>query len=566
MKKKHYLLLPLLMAFLCLGRNAKAQTITIDSMMNFSDSSCLGVTFYLQTSAYVSGLNVKSYFGDGTMITTTITSSGYAFFGHSYTAPGTYTVKHVLCIGTARIDSSIKSREYLYCETFCGKIYQDLNSNCVYDSATESFVNQPFVIEVSKGGVPIDTVTATSGIYYKMIGSVGDIFRYRILSSPAGVNVTCPSSGILYDTLHYYVNDHVVKYFGVACTGTSAVNASVYGTTRTGRHSYISEVIVGNAYCTPQNVTLTMHKSAKYGTINNIIPTPTSIVGNTITWNFTGVSLMNPVHVTVHYEQTPWNIVGDTVHTNFAITHIAGDTVTSNDSINVVDTVTGSFDPNDKAVSPQGWLVPGPSTKLTYTVRFENTGNDTAFNVHIMDTLSSNLDVKSLNIVASSAIMNLAVLQNGTQNIVKFDFPDINLLDSSHHGLCDGMVIFTINTKPGLAFGTAVDNRAGIYFDFNDVVMTNTVRNVVGIPTGTGTMSNKAPLNVYPNPANDELTVDVAGDYTSLSIADAVGRVVITQKIGAGPNKVKVGALSPGIYLLTLRGEDGVQTQKFQKL
>jgi uncharacterized repeat protein (TIGR01451 family) len=297
----------------------------------------------------------------------------------------------------------------------------------------------------------------------------------------------------------------------------------------------------------------------------SITPTPTSIVGNTVTWNLTGVSSTAPVNVYVYYERTPYLIVGDTVHTEFAITHIVGDTVSSNDTINVVDTVSGSFDPNDKAVSPQGWLVPGPSTKLTYTVRFENTGNDTAFNIHIMDTLSDNLDVKSLNIVASSAIMNLAVLQSGAQNIVKFDFPNINLLDSSHHGLCDGMVIFTIDTKPGLAFGTAVDNRAGIYFDFNDVVMTNTVRNIVGIPTSVGTMSNRAPFSIYPNPVNDELTVDVASGYTSLSIADAVGRVVITQKIISGSNKVNVGLLPPGTYLVTLRGEDGIHTQKFQK-
>jgi len=70
--------------------------------------------------------------------------------------------------------------------------------------------------------------------------------------------------------------------------------------------------------------------------------------------------------------------------------------------------------------------------------------------VSVYDTLSDNVDITSLRIVAASAVMNIAILNDGTHNIVKFDFPKINLLDSSYHNQCNGMVIFKINTLNGL--------------------------------------------------------------------------------------------------------------------
>ncbi len=86
----------------------------------------------------------------------------------------------------------------------------------------------------------------------------------------------------------------------------------------------------------------------------------------------------------------------------------------------------------------------------------------------------------------ASAAMNVAVLKSGTYNVFKFDFPNINLLDSSHHGQCTGCVIFNIKTKPGLATGTAISNHAGIFFDDNPVVLTDTAVNVIGLSPITG--------------------------------------------------------------------------------
>src|SRR5205814_3315952 len=71
---------------------------------------------------------------------------------------------------------------------------------------------------------------------------------------------------------------------------------------------------------------------------------------------------------------------------------------------------------------------------LEYTIQFENTGNAPAENIAVLDTLPANLDLKTLDIVASSAAMNLAIIKSGGYNIAKFDFPGIHLRSEERRG------------------------------------------------------------------------------------------------------------------------------------
>jgi uncharacterized repeat protein (TIGR01451 family) len=67
--------------------------------------------------------------------------------------------------------------------------------------------------------------------------------------------------------------------------------------------------------------------------------------------------------------------------------------------------IFGAYDPNDKQVFPIGFtnqnIIP-PNTKLEYLVRFQNTGNDTAFTVFVIDTLDSNLNPESFEMGTAS--------------------------------------------------------------------------------------------------------------------------------------------------------------------
>jgi uncharacterized repeat protein (TIGR01451 family) len=175
---------------------------------------------------------------------------------------------------------------------------------------------------------------------------------------------------------------------------------------------------------------------------------------------------------------------GDTVVSKITVGPAAGDIDTSNNTITRNDTVRTSYDPNDIAVSPEGYIL--PCAKLTYTVRFENMGNDTARNVSVYDTLSADVDPSTLQIVSATAPMYVSVINDGVRNIAKFDFPGINLLDSSQRAFNNGMFVFSVNARNPLADGTTIMNRVGIYFDENPVIMTNSVTNTIGMAPITG--------------------------------------------------------------------------------
>ncbi|MEZ4888788.1 MAG: hypothetical protein R3E32_28940 [Chitinophagales bacterium] len=143
-------------------------------------------------------------------------------------------------------------------------------------------------------------------------------------------------------------------------------------------------------------------------------------------------------------------------------------------------TIIGSFDPNDIQVSPTGVTEKHfieESTKLTYKIRFQNTGNDTAFRVMVVDTLPRELEGATLNLGSSSHDYTFDILFG---NLLVWTFNDILLPDSTtNEAESHGFVQFSISPKAGLEMGTKIENKADIYFDFNAPVATNQVFNTV---------------------------------------------------------------------------------------
>ena len=180
-----------------------------------------------------------------------------------------------------------------------------------------------------------------------------------------------------------------------------------------------------------------------------------------------------------------------------------GDSVPENNVLELDLLVTGSFDPNDKAVSPKGEGVAGHITRadsiLNYLIRFQNTGTDTAFTVVVLDTLDIDLDIRTLVPGASSHPYDLNVLDG---NILEFRFENIMLPDSNiNEPLSHGFFLYDIHTKPDLPYFTSFENSAAIYFDFNEPVITNTVVNTLTMPVGVAVIPEKnLAVNVQPNP------------------------------------------------------------------
>lgn len=144
--------------------------------------------------------------------------------------------------------------------------------------------------------------------------------------------------------------------------------------------------------------------------------------------------------------------------------------------------VSCSFDPNDKLVTPQGYGAAGAvdidTDWLTYTVRFQNTGNDVAYNVVIRDTLDADLDWSSLWIAATShPLTSITVNEAG---LATFTFNQINLSDSlANEPQSHGFIKYRLAPVNGAPHGTQIQNTAYIYFDLNSPVATNTVLNTL---------------------------------------------------------------------------------------
>lgn len=141
-----------------------------------------------------------------------------------------------------------------------------------------------------------------------------------------------------------------------------------------------------------------------------------------------------------------------------------------------------SYDPNDKAsstigVSKDSFLLQTDTSALKYLIRFQNVGNDTAYNVEIVDQLSEHLDVSTFKYLGSSHEPNISIT-DGME--LKFDFQNIMLPDSGTNQLgSNGFVNFSIKPKANLIHRTNITNKAAIYFDFNDPVITNTTSDVI---------------------------------------------------------------------------------------
>jgi uncharacterized repeat protein (TIGR01451 family) len=220
----------------------------------------------------------------------------------------------------------------------------------------------------------------------------------------------------------------------------------------------------------------------------------------------------------------------------------------------------GAFDPNDKSATPEGvkdehYIWPG--TELDYKIRFQNTGTDTAFTVAIRDTLPEWLDVATFRPGAASHAYNWDVSGPG---ILTFVFENILLPDSNvNEAASHGFVTFKITPTDSTSLGTVLENRAGIYFDFNDPVITNTVFHTVdtgflayNMVDAVLEMKTFSSISVSPNPAGDWTRISLPGHIFkngSVRLSDVYGRLVRQQKFQGESLVLQRTNLPSGIYV-----------------
>ncbi|MBL0343509.1 MAG: T9SS type A sorting domain-containing protein [Bacteroidetes bacterium] len=190
---------------------------------------------------------------------------------------------------------------------------------------------------------------------------------------------------------------------------------------------------------------------------------------------------------------------------------------------------------------------------------FQNTGNAPAQHIVITDTLDSKLQEATFTYLGSSHDPFTQIVGN----VVKFNFPNINLPDSTNdEPNSHGYVQYKVKIDQGLLLGQIIENNAAIYFDFNAPVITNTTLTTIVIPTDVIEIAEDL-FSVYPNPSYEKLTIrSTSSGLHHLILTDVAGRIVYKKEFSGNEFNFNVSEFASGMYFLNLESEEKSEVLK----
>ena len=271
--------------------------------------------------------------------------------------------------------------------------------------------------------------------------------------------------------------------------------------------------------------------------------------GNTITWTLDQFSPLDVFNFEIIVKTDLLTPAGAPIQI-VAETPFPTDAHAADNTYYLQETVVSSYDPNDKVVSPEKISPPElTNAPLTYTIRFQNTGNAATEFVFLQDTISPLLDLSTLQVVASSHPVRVKFK---AERLVEFIFSPLSLLpESESESGSQGFVRFTIRALPNLQIGEVVANTAYIYFDYNQPVITNTVGTEI---KAVQTVSVETlPIEIAPNPTKLSAILKVPVPKSAsgiLYLYNPMGQQVLQQTTLDNQCIVSVQAFPAGIYTI----------------
>jgi len=369
-----------------------------------------------------------------------------------------------------------------------GRSYFDADQNCAFNSGDISQPNIRMQLYLNNNLVQ-ETFTVAGG-YYSFDTDSMTVYETRLDTTDIPFSVICPASDAYPDTISAGDSLKYNRNFVLKCEAGFDVGAwSVVGVNGFRPAGYTRVNIgagdISNYYgvhCAAGiggTVSVVLNGSVSYISPAPGAIAPTSVSGDTILWNIADYGTTNlsaSFNIIVQTDTTA--AIGSQVCFSVNVTaSSAGDNNLSNQSLIHCFTVVGSFDPNEKEVSPVGGVDVGGNRWLTFTIHFQNTGTAPAEHIYIMDTLDADLDISTFQLLGYSHPTVVQIFEGG---IARFSFPNINLPDSnSNEPASHGYIQYKIKLQNGLPLGTQFQNTAYIYFDFNPPVVTNTTINTL---------------------------------------------------------------------------------------
>jgi uncharacterized repeat protein (TIGR01451 family) len=540
--------------FMLGGFQSYATTLQVDAV-NLSSlltpTSTSWPTFLVETDLNGNALN-----GNVTYLNDAVQAFGCDNSGNAYIGGYHNTYER---FGSFAITGSAVAQKYFYVAKYSnknnllsGKTYYDLNSNNMFD-AGDLLYNGAVITRSST-----DTLTSYSGYSYKTFPPAGT-YTTGLAAPPLYYNYT-PVTYVNTFTANFGQTDTTRDFILQPVSNQNDIKVMTSGTpfNRPGFSAYM--------YATIKNIG-TINKSGVAQvsldanlTYMNTFPAAMSASGNTINLAYTLTPTQSKTYL-ISYSLAPSVPVGINLLTILTATN-AGDLTIANNTDSLKRITTASYDPNEKEVSAPASISPqfvSNGNYLNYTIHFQNTGSDTAFHIILNDTLSSNLDLTSFEVLNSSH----PLITDLSNNIANFKFYNINLPDSNtNEPISHGFVSYRAKPLNTLVVGDQVKNRAHIYFDFNAPVPTNQTINTVSIVTGINETAFESSIVLYPNPTSDVLYVKSSAQINKVEIINVVGQLIASKIVDGNTAELDVKYLKTGMHLIRIQTAQGTTLKK----
>ncbi|MFN8298551.1 MAG: DNRLRE domain-containing protein [Chitinophagales bacterium] len=497
---------------------------------------------------YVATTNAQGYYSV-MVYSGTYTVSYQPLAGMVFTQPinpNTYTIT-VVTNSVAGLNFGVRSNLV----TITGKVYLDANNNGVYDAGEVGITGQPVhvgnsIVNTVNGGNW--SITVSAGNYAVVYWPTGNYAGYS--SSPTSYTVNATTAGNTYGGNNFGL--HLNTGTGDACVTLTAYSNVVAG------FPAMYKIYVANNGNIPMAGTLYMyfdpHLTYDHA---NITPTTVSQANYVLSWHTT-LALGQTVMYQPFFYCNQNAVLGAPVFNAISFVpdngYVDVNMACNDDTLHQV--VESSWDPNDKHVSPVGEDVQhliSPDQPLDYTISFQNTGTAPAVNVILLDTIRPELDIATFEMKSASHPCHVQ-LEGRELTVI---FSNIMLPDSGtdFEGSM-GFASFTIKPVSGLAEGTQLHNSAGIYFDYNEVVLTNTTLNTIDYKLGLTELANGGfTITLQPNPFKQFTTIAVEGlkGLAELEVLDVSGRLLQQYSSNNAQFTINRDGLVAGLYLFRIK-------------
>ena len=448
------------------------------------------------------------------------------------------------------------------CSIVSGYSFADIDSNCIYNSNDIAIPNTILWFE------PINYYTFTNqygfysialpyGEYTISEGGYPFIEPSCITIQPLVLTTSDSEGQVFFDI----ANDPFLFASDLAVSSSSTI-------ARPGFETQQNISIHNFSFSDIYNSEISLHFNSILIYQNTFDLQPESVSSDSINWVIPHLGPFETIDIHVRFSVIDdVNLLDDTLFYSINSNLSGGldDYILENNYSQNYRIIQGSFDPNFVEINnvPNQAEIYLEDSSLTYTIHFQNTGTDTAFNVVVVDTIPEELDLLSF-VTGSSSHPYTYEIEAGRK--LKFTFNNIFLPDSNiNEAMSHAFVSFSIRQNETNQVGDFITNKADIYFDFNDAITTELLETEIVDNNVSIEIKNKVSnIHIFPNPAKSTISISFTEQQSgTVQIFNLSGQVVLQQSFkNSIKDNINIETLNNGAYLVKIQTLNNTRIEK----